>query len=224
GLSFSLKIGKFGLSCAIESYRMWQGGNQWSAWDSFLTFFRHVAKLNIDYSKYDHWEQLSLHSGPRIMHPDFCMISDRPIVLTVNERNQPHNVSGPFCKWSDGSALYSLNGVRVPQWVAETPANEITKEQITKETNADVRREIIRKIGTEQLLKVLDYKVIDSMDGYELISFDIGDGRVRPFLKMQNPSMDLTHVEGIRPDITTVKDAICFRNGIKKYHAPLELS
>jgi hypothetical protein len=101
---------------------------------------------------------------------------------------------------------------------------EFTKEDITKEPNADVRREIIRKIGAAQLLKVLDYKVIDSFEGYELITFDIGDGRVRPFLKMQNPSMDLTHVEGVRPGISAVKEALCYRNGLESYTAPLALS
>ena len=220
GLSVELWVGRFGLMCAQSAHSMWQGGNQWSAWDSFLTFFRHVVKLEIDYSKYDHWEQLSLHGGPRIVHDEFCMISDRPRVLKVNERNQPHCSDGPFCKWSDGSALYALNGVHVPAWVVETPANEITKKMIFDEKNVDVRREIIRRIGKERLLEVLDYSVLDKMDDYKLITFDIGDGRVRPFLLMVNPSIGVQHVEGVSPEIITVKAALAWRNGLKNYVAP----
>jgi hypothetical protein len=152
------------------------------------------------------------------------MISDRPIKLTVNERNQPHCVDGPFCEWSDGSALYSINGVRVPQWVAETKPEEFTAEMFTKESNADVRREIIRKIGVDRLAKILKATVIDKMDNYELVTFDIGDGRVRPYLSMINPSIGTTHLEGVRPEIKTVKAALAWRNGIAEYVAPKTLT
>ena len=30
---------------------MLDGGHEWSGWVSYLSFFRHVAKLGIDYSK-----------------------------------------------------------------------------------------------------------------------------------------------------------------------------
>ena len=133
---------EFGLRCAASAYRMWQGGNQWSGYDSYLTFFRHIAKLSLDYSAYDHWEKLSLHSGPRIVHQDFCMISDRPIVLLVDAENRPHCDDGPFCRWSDGSALYSVHGVRVPAYVVERP-QDITVEKIQAEGNAEVRRVMI---------------------------------------------------------------------------------
>jgi hypothetical protein len=82
-------VGLFGIKCAQNAYNFWQGGNQWSALDSFLTFFRHVVKLDINYNNYDAWETLAVHSGPRILHEEFCMISDRPRILTVNNRNQP---------------------------------------------------------------------------------------------------------------------------------------
>ena len=225
-LSVALDLGTFGLSCARNVYyNMWQGGNQWSSWVGFLTFFRHVVKLKLDYSKFHHWEQLAIHCGPRVMHEEFCMISDRPLVLTVNARNQPHRADGPFQEWSDGSAIFALNGIFVPEWVVMTPVDQITKEMIVKETNADIRREIIRRIGNERLLKVFDYKVIDRLDDYELITFDIGDGRTRPFLKMINPSdPKLLHVEGVKPEIITVKAAISYRNGLAEYEAPVVLS
>ena len=73
------------------------------------------------------------------MHPDFCMISDRPSVLMVDEFNRPHNDNGPFCQWRDGSKLYSVHGVRVPAWVVETP-EMITIEKIEAEQNQEIRR------------------------------------------------------------------------------------
>ena len=221
-VSASFGLFSFGLKCAEFGYRFLNGGNQWSGWVSYLTFFRHVAKLGLDYSKFDHYEQLAIHSGPRWMHEKFCIISDRPIKLTVNDRNQPHCIDGPFCQWSDGTALYSLNGIRVPGWICETPANKFTKEQVVSEKNADIRREMIRKIGPHQLLKILDYKVIDTLDEYELISFDIGDSRVRPFLKMTCPSTKLTHIEGVRPETATVQAALAYKFNQTKWQRPLK--
>ena len=67
----------------------------------------------------------------------------------------PHNETGPFCKWRDGSALYCHNGVRVPAYVIESPQT-ITVEDIEQETNAEVRRVKITKYGQEKF--ILDSK------------------------------------------------------------------
>lgn len=76
----------------------------------------------------------------------------------------------------------------------------------------------------DRVSRLLEYKVIDKMDGYELITFDIGDGRIRPWLKMQNPSMGLTHIEGVPPETKTCSAALAYRNGLEDYYAPSALS
>lgn len=124
---------------ASESWRMRDGGNQWSGWSAYLSFFRHVAKLDLDYSKWQHYESAAIHGGPRYMHEDFCIVSDRPTTLTMDDDNEPHNEDGPFCTWRDGTKLYSVNGHRVPGWVVEDKSS-ITIEAIAKEENAETRR------------------------------------------------------------------------------------
>lgn len=223
-------IGKFGLNCAKQAWKMWQGGNHWSGIESYITFFRYVAKLPLDYSKWDHWEKSAIHSGPRLIHEKFCIISDRPRKLMVNDRNHPHCFDGPFCEWADGSAIYSINGIRIPGWIAKTKREEFTKEMILNETNVDYRRSIIQKIGIERTIELLGAETIDRYDSpvggqYELIAIDYdGRGEKRPFLKMKNPSVDAWHIEGCPPNIRTVKDAICYRNGLSVFEEPQELS
>ena len=46
------------------------------------------------------------------MHEQFCIVSERPIVLTVDLESRPHNDTGPFCLWRDGTALYAGAGRR----------------------------------------------------------------------------------------------------------------
>ncbi len=213
-VSISLQSKDLAVRCAQSAYRMWQGGNQWSAWDSFLSFFRHVAKLDIDYSKYEHWETLALRSGPRIMHPDFCMISDRPTVLSVDARNRPHCIDGPFCRWSDGSALFAIDGVRMPQWVAETPSEMLDIKEVMRLPNAEQRLVAIKKIGPERMLTALNATSISKKaDEYELYSVFL-EGSEERLLKMQNPSEPKIHFEWVAPECKTVNEALAWRRGI----------
>ncbi|HLB59027.1 MAG TPA: hypothetical protein VJL87_02950, partial [Bdellovibrionota bacterium] len=161
-LAKKIGVGIFGLKCAANAYNMWQGGNQWSAWVCFLSFFRHVAKLEIDYSKFDYLEKAAIHGGPRIMHPDFCMISDRPIFIKVDDRNRPHCLDGPFCKWRDGSQLFAIHGVKVPAKYCLTKAEDIKIEDVLSESNIEVRMIVLQKIGMDNVYKKLGGKRIDT--------------------------------------------------------------
>jgi hypothetical protein len=140
------------LQHASDFYRMLDGGNQWSAYPAFLSFFRHVAQLPLDYTKWDHYEQLARLSGPRVMHTHFCLVSARPIRLKVDDRNRPHAEDGPFCAWVDGSALWAWHGVYVPPQVILRP-DTLTPAQIQAETNAEVRRVMIERMGWDVWLK-----------------------------------------------------------------------
>ncbi len=191
---------------------MWQSGNQWSAWASFISFFRHVAKLEIDYSKWDHWERGAIHAGPRIMHKEFCMISDFPESLTVDAQNRPHNDTGPFCRWRDGSALYALHGVNVPAWVLETPKDQIDPKKVLALENVDQRAAIIRHIGVVEMLAHLQPKTLDKKDDYELLEVSIGYPEPRIYLRMSNPSEPKIHIEAVARECSTVNEALMWRN------------
>lgn len=162
-ISEKLGLGAFGVECVRHVHNMWNGGNQWSGWVSYLSFFRHVAKLDIDYSNWDCYEKLAELSGPRVVHEKFCIISDRPTVLTVDVRNRPHGEKGPFCRWSDGSSLYSVNGVRVPSYVVNNPS-KLTVKIIESETNLEVRRVMIDAYGREKFILDSNSEIVNVDD------------------------------------------------------------
>ena len=151
---------------------------------------------------------------------EICFISDFPKEIHVNERGQLNAQDKAAMLYRDTYALYYSNGVKVTKEWAETKPESFTKEMIMKETNADIRRETIRKVGMDRLTKLLDYKVIDKKHGYELINFDVGDGRVRPWLKMVNPSIGTIHIEGVNPGTLSVEDAVKFRNSLSEFSLP----
>lgn len=219
-LSDRLGLGEFGMQCAQKAWRFYQGGNAWSGWSSFITFFRYVAKLDVDYSKWDAFEKLSEHSGYRFVHEKFCIISDRPELLTVNATSQPHNETGPFCRWRDGSSLFALNGVRMPAKYVLTPAEKMDPQSVMKEQNVEIRRELIRKVGIERMLATLKHKVLHTSGDYSLLSVclspEVQDARC---LKMVNPSIGCFHIEFVAPECSTVEESLKWRNQNRFVHA-----
>jgi hypothetical protein len=55
---------------------------------------------------------------------------------------------------------------------------------------------------------------------YELLSVNYDGRGERPYLKMRSLSINAVHIEGIKPGVTSVKEAICFRNGLKTFSLP----
>ena len=223
-LADELGVGQFGLLCAARAWAMRQGGNQWPGWDSYLSFFKDVAGLNLpQYAAYQHWQDLAEHAGPRIMHPDFCMISDRPSVLCVDDQKRPHCEDGPFCEWRDGSALYAWHGTHIPaNWVIHRESIDPT--EILRCENVEQRAAGAACIGWLRMLSALDYKIIDAdadPSHGELIELRL-EGLPSPgrFLKAECPRNGLI-CEGLPPvsdidgkPINTVLAAQAWRVGL----------
>ena len=142
----------FLLECAGSAWSLWQGGNMWPTGAAYVSFLRDVllAPLDLDDS-WAAWEQAVIHSGPRFVHEKFCMVSDRPEVLHVDDRGRSHCETGPFVRWRDGSALYAIHGVRVPSDIVERPGS-ITTQRIDAQQNAEVRRIMINRYGQARYL------------------------------------------------------------------------
>ncbi len=212
----ALGVGGFGLQCAANAWRMWSGGNQWSGYDAYLSFFQDVAGIPLDYSAYNHWRTLAERSGPRIVHPDFCMISDRPAVLKVDAQNRPHCEDGPFCEWRDGSQLYSWHGARIPaRWIRDKATIDPT--EILREPNVELRAAGAACIGWPRMLSALDYRIIDAdpdPSHGELIELRL-EGLPKPgrFLKAECPRNG-SIVEGVPGEIKTVHEAQAWRVGL----------
>ena len=141
-----------------------------------------------------------------------------PTTFKINSNGALHCDGGPALEWKNGDAQYYLNGVMVSSELALTPANELDPVMVLKEKNVEVRREMVRKIGAERLIQRLGGQVIHSWNGYQLIRLEIPGMRVRPtYLKMQNPSIGVYHVEGVPPRIRTCQQALAWRTGGLKW-------
>ena len=147
-------------ACIKAAYgSMADGGNFGPGRPSFVSFFRHVAGLKLDYAHWDHYERLAIHSGPRLMHRRFCVVSDRPTVLLVDEQRRPHCADGPSHVWRDGVRLYHWHGVRVPaQWIEAK--DTVDPRLVLSWSNVEQRRALAEILGWTRVLDVLAPRAI----------------------------------------------------------------
>ena len=179
-----LEAGRFLVGCTQHWSKFWNGGNQWSAWVSFLSFFRHVAKLDLDYSKWDFYERAAAF-GPRYMHEKFWILSMLPEYIKQDTENRPHCEDGPFCRWPDGLELFYWHGVEIPgEWVTDK-ANLKVETALTW-ANVEQRRCAAEILTWARVLEELPHRVIDVDDDPQIgsvIEVDLPDSPKQRFLK-----------------------------------------
>jgi hypothetical protein len=131
---------------------MYHGGNMWAAWDCYLTAARDILGLRLPaHEAYAAWEQCAIEGGFRIMHEEFCMVSDFPERILADDQHRPHCDDGPSHRWRDGWSLWHIHGVRVTEQIVMRP-DTLTIQQIRDEDNAEVRRVMIERFGQDRYI------------------------------------------------------------------------
>ncbi len=160
--------GPEGLHHATRWWEAYQGGNMWAGWLAFHSAMRDIIGLRLpEYEKYHWWEQAGIHGGFRVLHEEFCIVSDFPERILIDENNRPHCDNGPSHRWRDGWALYHWHGVRVPaHWIEDRenlhPADVLAVE------NVEQRAAGAAIVGWPKMLEVLEAKVIHDSGNEDL--------------------------------------------------------
>ena len=134
----------------------------WAGHDCYLTACRDILGLELrEHEAYAHWEQASIHGGFRVMHEEFCIVSDFPEFIRVDEDNAPHCETGPSHRWRDGWSLYHWHGVRVPAHWIENKA-DLDPTEVLSVANLEQRRAGCEIIGWQRIIEKLGATVIDT--------------------------------------------------------------
>ncbi len=197
------------LMCAKRWHVAYQGGNMWAAWCCYLSAARDVLGLRLpEYENYKYYEQAALHGSFRVLHPEFCIVSDFPEVIKINERNQPHCEDGPSHRWRDGWSLWHINGVRVTEQIVMRPET-LTVQQVEEEENEEVRRVMIERMGWIRYLKESGAKCqhhrLNERDNQREGLFVLKDGRKR--FVVSDPSTGRRYALGVPREIETCEEA-----------------
>ena len=187
--------GKPGIQNAVRWSYAYQGGNMWASYECYLTAMRDIIGLRLPtHKKYAAWEQCAIHGGFRVLHPEFCIVSDFPEVLKVDEQNRPHCETGPSHRWRDGWSLYHWHGVKVPaHWIEQRET--LDPNEVIKADNVEQRAAGAAIVGWPKMLSVLKSNLID----------DSGSSDIGQLIELTLPGLD-------EPGLFL--KATCPRNGI----------
>jgi hypothetical protein len=133
----------------------------WAGYDCYLTACRDILGLELrEHAAYEYWEQAAIHGGFRVMHEEFCMVSDFPESLQVDEQGRPHCETGPSHRWRDGWSLYHWHGVRVPaHWIENR--DTLDPAEVLKAQNVEQRAAGAAIVGWPKMASKLKRKIID---------------------------------------------------------------
>ena len=155
----------------------------WGSWDYIWPYYEGGRRIGLKYNQADS-DALDAHielfktCGWLYLYNDIAFICDRPSVLNLDERGRLHCTNGAALAFVDGYELYAVSGVRVPEYVVMR-SNEITAEKILKESNAEVRRVMIERMGAARFAQagVAVHQDLDALgQPRRLIKVPMGDG------------------------------------------------
>jgi hypothetical protein len=208
------------VSASVSAYWWYDFGQYASYWLSFYDYCHEV--LGVDNAKLSGNEAICCEAGWSWVFWKLALVSEKPIAIHRNARGQLHKDGALALEHSDGWGVYALNGIRMKSDYILTPAEKISPETVLAETNADIRRELIRKVGIERMLAKLPHKRMDKRGNYELLSINLGNGATDArYLRMLNPSVGVWHLEGVAPECDTITKSLNWRN--QHFHTNAEI-
>jgi len=214
-----------------DLWREWNELGFWGSmdayWLSFYDYFLEVCELECC-KRLVPLMTLAQEVGVTWFYENVVIFTEKPVEIMRDTENRLHSLHMAAVKYADGYSVYAIHGMRLPEKIVTTQVEEITKEMIIGESNADYRRCLVQRVGIDKAIEILGAEIADQemheVGGqYELLLIDYqGDGEQRPYLKMINPSLGVAHIEGVQGD--TVEEALCFRNDLVKWIPPISLS
>lgn len=177
--------------------------------------------VKFDEDKYELFINFNSHINFIIPYKRICFVSHKPTEIHWKE-NKLHNEKGAAVLYKDGYSFYSLNGIKVPEWLVMTDSGKIDPQLALTEKNVDVQREIIRKVGAERMLKACNAKTLDIFvdthtkggNEYKLMQMKIGNID-RKYLYFEHASFPgVFYAQPVHPDLKTALHARAWILGI----------
>ena len=181
--------GDLGLECSKRWSSNYQGGAYWAGYESYLSAMRDIIGLRLpEHEKYAAWERCAIAAPFRVLHEEFCIVSDFPEILKVDDENRPHCETGPSHRWRDGWSLYHWHGVSIPaEWIEDKKS--LTAKTALTWPNIEQRRAACEIIGWDRILSESELKarVIDEDDDPQvgtLVEVSLPDAGRERFLRV----------------------------------------
>lgn len=209
----------------------WQKGSQmsincrWSGW--WCGYMVHCHMLNktgilqLENEVREHldlWVELYRHLHIMFVFEDFIIFSERPTVLSRNDNNRLHSTKDAALQYTDGYALFVVNGARVPEKAVVAP-EQYTYEELQEIDNSEVHRIIAENLGWDKYIEKIRATVVDRFFDertnleYELLesSLEVAGDLQPKYLRMRSPKLfdgsNPWFIEPVDPGLKTAQAA-----------------
>lgn len=119
---------------------------------AFYDFARSELGLAEETEAYAQLAELARQVGWVMPFRNACYVAERPTRLERNESGRLHSADDAAIAFPDGYLLYAWKGIFVPARLILEPGR-ITAKLINAERNAELRRCMIERLGSERYLK-----------------------------------------------------------------------
>lgn len=109
-------------------------------WLAFYTFCAHIGgRISIEDKEHLlKFDIICRSTGPYYPYRNICLMTERPVRATYDDRELLHGEDAPALEYLDGHKLYAIHGVTVPEQVVMRPW-EMTLAQIEGESDTDIQ-------------------------------------------------------------------------------------
>lgn len=194
-------------------------GQHDAGWLSSYRYLYEVCGLVKETEKFSGLWALAQNAGWAIPHRNICWVSERHHTLRRDEQNRLHCLTGPAIAYPDGWKIYAINGVRVPEFVVETP-RDITVNIIQRENNIEVRRIMIEQYGTSRYVIDAGAKPIHADNYGTLYRIEQANDEPLVMVKVINSTPDpdghyKSYFLRVPPDMTKAQEAVAWTFGLR---------
>lgn len=199
-------------------------------WIGFYALCRKVGVF--DHSVPEGYSHFAMHKGCFLYAFErMAIVVPRPDLICRNDAYQLHGDGVAALSWRDGTSLYFHHGVAIPSKLIENP-EEITREEIIAENNAEVRRCYQEILGSERFGKLLGLTQIDAQKdrfGHEIALYKTKDRDKFAndhifFAQVICPSTLRQYFLCVPPTIKTAREAVAwtFGKSVEEYKPEIE--
>jgi hypothetical protein len=184
----------------LESYPSGIGLGYDSGWTAFYDYFTRIGVIND--ANFNAWMKFKAAGiWDCLLFERIAYVIRRPVTVNKDEQGRLHCENGGAVVFKNGEKYYSWHGTRVPERLIMA-SQDVTKEDLLAERNAEVVRAWGEKLGWTKFLDTIGAVLIDdATDENTGLRYSLYDLKERPsdnfarFLKMESPALN----DGTRP-------------------------
>jgi len=177
-------------------------------WLGFYDYFFKELNLLNETKKLEGLWLISKNAGWFLPHEKICWISERHSRLERDDRGRLHSDNGMAFQYPDGWGAYYWHGVKVSDKII-LKSSEITINEIEAESNQEVRRIMVERMGRQKFIKsiggqkALVHEDSDKLNGQRAL-YHFKD---MAFLEVADPSTGRIYYLDVPSDAKTCQEA-----------------